>query len=375
VVAVSLGKLSWTNSLFAAKSALQTLGKWRATIRPMSGGVGVISTHIPADVEFPVFMTIMAEDSNVESDYSIGVRNYLPGSKIPLHVKLKESGKALAGGVAVSALVASPDQSIGALLAASNASSSQPGSCPGGCDNATDADAKLANELSENNEALGLNLNSVTLLDNGDSDNGDQVGGDGIYSALHEVDVPGHYNVLFKTSGTTERSGDVQREQLMSLVVRNQPDADETDIDTHVSSDPDSGRQTLSIEFKPATKGGHLMGPGWANYFWFTGSGVTPFKATDSLDGTYTAALSFSGETPPELVLHFLDVAQVIEDSVNYESLPLPLEGSTALSTVIAQPTCKWYDLSCGMSLWVYLILILVVLLIAFLLLKKPSGN
>ncbi|QQO53172.1 MAG: VWA domain-containing protein [Thiohalocapsa sp. PB-PSB1] len=373
------GTLSWTKNLLTADPPVDTSGKWRATIRPMSGGApfGLVNLvdYVPDAVEFPVFLTIMAEDSNVGSDYSIGVDDYVPGSEIPLHVKLKESGKALVGGVSVSALVASPDQSIGDLLAASSAGTSQPGNCPGGCDTDTDADTKLANELSENEEALARVENTVTLLDNGNSENGDQVAGDGIYSALYQVDAPGHYNVLFKTSGTTERSGDVMREQLMSLVVRNQPDADKTDIDTHISSDPKSRRQILNMTFKPATKGGHLMGPGWANYFWFTGPEITPFKATDNLDGTYSVAVSFYGWKIPDLTLHFLDVAQAIEDSTTHDKLPAPLGDSTALSDVTEQPPCKWYDLTCGMARLKYLILIILVLLIVFLLFRKHSGN
>lgn len=364
------GKLSWTKNLLGADPPVESSGVWHATIRPMA-----VHTHVPDNVEFPVFLAIMAEDSNVKSDYSIGADDYVPGSRARLHVKLKESGKALVSGVSVSALVASPDQGIGDLLAASNADTGQPGSCPGGCDTDTDADAKLANELSKNPDALAHDFNPVTLLDNGDSANGDQIAGDGIYSALYEVNVPGHYNVLFNASGATARSGSIQREQLMSLVVRSQPDADATHVDSSIVSGPDS-LQTLNIQFKPATKGGHLMGPGWTNYFWFTGPGVTPFKATDNLDGTYSAAVSFSGGTPPDLTLHFLDVAQVIENSATYDRLPAPLDGSTAVSAVVVgQPVCKWYDPSCGMVWLKYLVLLILALLIVVLLFRKPSGS
>lgn len=364
------GTLSWTKNLLTADPPVDTSSEWRVTIRPIA-----VHTHVPGNVAFPVFLAIMAEDSTVKTDYSFGVGDYVPGSRVPLRVKLKESGKALVNGVSVSALVASPGQSIGDLLSASSAGTSQPGSCPGGCDTDTDADAKLANELSKNPDALAQNINPVTLLDNGDPANGDQTAGDGIYTALYEVSTPGHYNVLFKTSGTAGRSGSVQHEQLMSLVVRNQPDAETTNVDASISSDPGGRTQTLSVKFKPATKGGHLMGPGWANYFWFTAPGVTPFKATDNLDGTYSAAVNFTGGTAPDLKLHFLDVAQVIEDSATYDTLPAPLDSSTAVSDVIVQPTCKWYDLTCG-TVWLkFLILIILVLLIVFLLLRKPSGN
>ena len=182
----------------------------------------------------------------------------------------------------------------------------------------------------------------MSLLDNGNSANGDQIAGDGIYSALYTVSAPGHYNVLFNAEGSTVRSGTLQREQLMSLVVRNQPDFDETEINTSVQTNPGADiPQTLNIKFTPVTKGGYFMGPGWANYFWFTAPGVTPFKGKDNLDGTYTASVNFSGE-PPALTLHFLDVAQTIEDTVNSSSLPISPDNDTAIGVVPPPSSGRW---------------------------------
>jgi hypothetical protein len=76
---------------------------------------------------------------------------------------------------------------------------------------------------------------------------------------------------------------------------------------------------------------GDGLGPGWANYFWFTAPGVTPFKANDNLDGTYTATLNFTGK-PPKVSVHFENVLAVIGDSVTDENqLPQPLDSNNVL--------------------------------------------
>jgi hypothetical protein len=80
------------------------------------------------------------------------------------------------------------------------------------------------------------------------------------------------------------------------------------------------------------------MGPGWANYFWFTAPGQTPFKAIDNLNGTYTATLAFAGSNPPKVSVHFEDVFAVIGDSVTPDHLPAPLgPGNVLVADVMAE--------------------------------------
>jgi hypothetical protein len=75
------------------------------------------------------------------------------------------------------------------------------------------------------------------------------------------------------------------------------------------------------------------MGPGWANYFWFTSPGVVPFKAVDNLDGTYTATLAFAGTVAPAISVHFEDVLVEIDDSTTPDKLPQPLGPGNVLTS------------------------------------------
>lgn len=87
------------------------------------------------------------------------------------------------------------------------------------------------------------------------------------------------------------------------------------------------------LSISPRTRYGHLLGPGFANYIWFTSPGRQPFKPEDNLDGTYSASLNYTGDVP-SVGLHFLSVSILIDDDVTPDRLPLPLDDRT---TVIAQ--------------------------------------
>jgi len=354
---LSAGRLSWSTRVSASEREGGNTEDWRFVVRSAEG---------EQRGSIPFFMIAMADENNLKTDFSIGKGDYVPGSRIPIQVRMTESGRAVTSGVNVSALVAAPGQSVGDLLSASSANTSQPNDD----DQLTNADAKLQNELSKNPDALQSTVTNLTLLDNGDSSNGDAVAGDGIYTALYQANAPGHYNFLFNSQGTSTRSGDLHKEQLVSIYVRNQPDPDETNITTSVTPAAGDSPSALNANFTPKTINGFKMGPGWANYFWFTANGVAPFKPIDNLDGSYTAKTNFSGDLPTGLALHFLDAAQFIEDSTTYDTLPLPLDSSTTVIPEIevddtTEPPKPWF---------LYLILLLLLLLIIYLLIKRSSS-
>lgn len=280
--------------------------------------------------EIPFDLVVLGDDMAVKSDLSIVESDYVPGDQIILQAKVTESGKPVLniGSNPEDKLLVQlvkPGVGIGDLLSDSGAGTDQPNPD----DTMTDADAKLYNELQEHPDRLVRNPDSITLLDNGDLSNGDDVDGDGIYSGIYHVQEPGHYNFLFALEGTTQDAGRFSRQQLKTIHVRSVPDAERTEIQTNIQQTADGN--AMIIEMTPRTKFGHLMGPGWANYFWFTTSDKVPFKAQDNLDGTYTARLFFSDDTPPLVSVHFLRVSVVIEDSVTPDKLPVSLDGGTVL--------------------------------------------
>jgi len=216
-----------------------------------------------------------------------------------------------------------PGIGIGDLLSTSTAAATQPFPV----DPSTNADAKLFNQLQQNPQSLLRDPSDViTLVE----------GADGVYRGSYGVQKPGHYNFLFGLEGTTKSTGRFSRQQLKTVYVRPAPDATATSLQINVQSLPNGGQ--LAITITPRTKLGDKLGPGWANYFWFTAPGLQPFKAVDNLDGTFIAKASYTSILPPPVSIHFLNVSLVIGDSVTAENLPVPLDDSTVFVKSLVPP-------------------------------------
>lgn len=303
--------------------------------------------------EIPFDLVIMGDDSGIKSEFSIESADYAPGDNIKLQAKVTEFGKPIINLISSAddrlvVKLIKPGTTIGDLLSDSQAGTEQPGSEDPNYDPATDADSKLHNELQENPDALVRDDSiTLTLLDNGDPANGDDVAGDGTFSAIHRAEEPGHYNFLFALEGTSEETGRLSRQHLETVHVRSIPDADKTEVDTSTQTTADGN--TLIINVIPHTKYGHRMGPGWKNYFWFVTEGKPPFKAEDNLDGSLTARLSYNGNTPPQVALHFIRCSEILEDS--YQPGAEDLNRQTVLFEKITHDPCS----SCGCIMFKWL--------------------
>jgi hypothetical protein len=277
----------------------------------------------------PFDLVILADDLGINSDLTSVNADYVPGNKIRLQAKLTAFGSPIlnvGGSPGDSMLVRllKPGETVGDLLSTSTASSTGPAPEP-----MSPAEIKLKNELAAHPNALAQDPDNATLFDDGNASHGDAVPGDGIYSALYPVEKPGHYNFLFAVEGGSRETGRFSRQQLKTVYVRSVPDSDQTNVTSSIQNEP----RALIVNMNPRTKFGNRMGPGWANYFWFTG-GATPVKPVDNLNGTYTAKIPFSGATPPAVEIHFIHVSSPIDDSATPADLPAPLDGSNVIKTV-----------------------------------------
>ena len=255
----------------------------------------------------PFDLHIMTDDSGVKSDLSVVPGDYKVGDKIRLRAKLRYFGVLMRGlgshpGDKVKVELIKPGQSIGDMLSDSTASSTSanPDVQPG-------AEAKLFNTLQNDPSVLVRNSDTVQLFDDGKPEHGDDVAGDGIYSALYPATLPGHYNFLFAIESVAQNAVRFSRQQLRTAYVRAVPDAGNTVFQTSIQR---RGKGSVFlIVMTPRVKPGPgcakgdpkcgRMGPGWANYFWFTAAGQTRFKAIDMLNGTYEATLAFTAPGRP----------------------------------------------------------------------------
>jgi hypothetical protein len=288
----------------------------------------------------PFDLIILADDAGINTNLAPVAADYLPGQNIRLQAKLQALGKPIlnvgagAGDSMVVRLV-KPGQTVGDLLSDSTASSTGPAPEP-----MSATEIKLRNELAANPAALTPVSDTLQLFDDGAASHGDTTAGDGVYSGLYPADKPGHYNFLFAVEGTAKETGRFSRQQLKSVFVRSVPDADRTDVTSSV------GRDAVLINMTPRTRFGNRMGPGWANYFWFTAPGITPLRPRDNLNGTYTATIPFSGPNPPDIDIHFIHVSATIDDSATPDNLPVPLNDTNVIKTVPVTGGFKRWGLS-----------------------------
>jgi len=333
------GLISIVQSL-PISGSFNPLEDWKFQVEVL-GGIDATATtgSVPFDLQ------VMADDGAIKSDLSAVLQDYKAGDKILIRAKLTQFGRPILGlgshpGDIIAAEPVGPGQSIGDMLSDSTASPNPPA---GNADLQMGAEAKLFNTLQNDPSKLSRRkAPQITLYDDGKPEHGDEVAGDGIYSAALDASLPGNYNVLITAEDVDPAFVRFSRQQLRTVYVRATPDASNTRFASRIFG---RGRdRTLSINMTPRFKPGPgcqkrdrkcgRMGPGWRNYFWFTAPSVTPFKAIDNLDGTYTATLPFTGNTPPTVQVHFEDVVALIGDSVRPEHLPQPIGTGNVLTTV-----------------------------------------
>lgn len=317
-------------------------GSWRVVVEALRRDVSSGRGEIPFDLH------IMADDSTIKSELSVVPGDYTPGDSIRLRAKVTQNGRPVrdvgaGSGDKMIVEVVRPGRSIGDLLSDSTASATPPTATP---DIQPGAAAKLFNTLQGRQASLVRDQDTVTLFDDGRPEHGDDTADDGVYNALYRTRLAGHYNFLFGVEGTAPSGDRFSRQQLRTAFVRPVPAAGGTVFQTSVT------RDVLSIVMTPRTRSGDRMGPGWGNYFWFTAPGQAPFKATDNLDGTYTATLAFSGAQPPAVSAHFENVVALIEDSATPGALPVPLGPATVLVDDVRERSRRFaFSLAAGTNI------------------------
>jgi hypothetical protein len=317
------------NSMLPVSPAQSSAGNWDIKIEPVSQ-IGALG--LPQIGSVPINLIVMGDDTSLGTNMApVASAEYTPGDTIKLRARITELDKPLTGlnsqpGAKVLVRLVSPGASVGDILSDSTV---QPGPPQPG-DTQSAASAKLEAILSKDPNALTPTEGTLQMFDDGSAAHGDDKANDGIYSAVFPAQQVGHYNFIFALEGATTRLGRFSRQHMQTIYVRAVPDASATQFQSSVSGN------TLSVVMTPKTKTGHRMGPGFANYFWFTAPGISPVKPVDNMNGTYTATINFTGSTPPSPVeFHFEHDLVRLPDSVTADQLPTPLgPGNVVVSHV-----------------------------------------
>jgi Outer membrane protein beta-barrel domain/von Willebrand factor type A domain len=272
-------------------------------------------------------LIVLADDIGLNSDMISIASDYGTTDKIKVVARVNESEVPILGlggnpNDKIVVKLVGPGTSLGDLLSTSQASSTPPTSP----DRIAPVQAKLDNILKSDPNALQIkDLSQFQLLDNGNPNNGDAKAGDGVYSALIPPQLEGQYNLIFGIEGKSKGVGRFSRMQLRTVNIRAIPVASTSQTQATLQRD-----KVLVINFTPRTAGGQFLGPGWANYIWFTSPSTTPVKPVDNFNGTYTASIPFTGDLP-RVTIHFIRDAVMITDDVTPDKLPVPLNNGNVV--------------------------------------------
>jgi hypothetical protein len=340
------------NIAFPHEGVAQTAGDWSIQI----SGDSVVA---------PFNFTLLGDDAAVSSSLGVARAEHAVGGQIRLAAQINDLEQPLTGlgsqsGANVSVFVVRPGRSVGDVLSEAQVAV-PPASGP---DSASAVQRQLEAVLAENPDALDHTSDVVTLLDNGNTANGDSIADDGIYSALVVTDTEGHYNFVFHIEGTAQAGGRFVRQQLRTVHVRSLPDGDATDISTSTSTTDDGS--VLTVDFTPKNVRDGNVGPGWGNYFWLAASGAAPVKPVDNGNGSYTARISFTSDSPPAVALYFLSDPVLRTDDF------VPTAADLTPDDVIVQDVTD--DGDAGLPWWLWLLLLLIILLVIVLIMRSRSS-
>lgn len=333
------------------------IGTWtaRVTIADPTGGTP------PTGV--PYMVTVLADDRVVRTDFEVQNDDLFPGETIEVRVQPRAAGKKLGSlpSGSVKVIVGNSEQSIYDLLLESQASTTPP--VPGDAPSSA-GDSQIENLL-EGENSYSLAENEIVLSPDGN----------GGYAATIPIGLAGHYAMLFTVEAEVEGVGTIRRQQIRTAYVLAYPDPEETAVTTTVSAA--GGTSTLNVSFTPITAAKQRLGRHWGPRFWLTTPTGPPIGVRDGNDGSYSAAVPFTGNEPPAVALHFLDKAVLVSSSTPPAKIAELLDpagsgsgGGTVLISNVNEPTTP---LPNGVPPWIWLLLILLLVIIVFIALKRRA--
>jgi hypothetical protein len=246
-------------------------------------------------------MFVLTDNETLASSYRVTQTTAGIGQPLQFQATLTEGGAPLAGLAAgsVRAFVQGPSQSLGNVLAASNA---KPGDPPPGDPNTPaglKAQAMLADPAQRAQLLAALELGAEQGIPLTESSPGVYTGtfpatlAEGIYRVTYRVEATSAGNAAFTRVFMTDRYVPVQPDDAAT--------AKTMQIAPAIPCDPKFGGGCKRITMRPVDAAGNFVGPGKATSFAVGGGAEIVGTIDDQLDGTYSLVIGYlqPGTTAP----------------------------------------------------------------------------
>jgi subtilisin family serine protease len=247
----------------------------------------------------PYEVAAIVDEPSLEYELSLGQKDYRVGDSLELNVRLSIDGKPLTDAQHVTAVVRTPQQSVGTLLSVTpNPANLASAQAP---ELATIAQRKLQTLMQDKKffDAIQPVNKQITLHNNGD----------GSYSAsFSNTKVPGVYTVIFHIEGQRPDIGSYTRTEAVSTrVTFGKAALKASDLRVIVLKESDDGKR-LQLTLRPKDKYGNYLGPEYGHRIGITlSSGSITGELSDPADGSYSATAIVPPNVDPRLTVTVMD--------------------------------------------------------------------
>lgn len=344
LTAMHKGSAPWSVAVFQPNGSLHEVHQYQGAKKsasfsianPAPGDWRAVLYSESHDSEF--FLSVIADDLLIKSEFSVGRRAYAPGDAIPLEASLVREGIPVPG-AKVTVKVDAPHEAFGESLAKIQ----DPEPLLGG--DAPSLAQQLAASDAARNAFAHRDQSTVTLND---------TDGDGTYTGSFTASKEGLHRFMFHVSAADSVVGQIERETERDTFVRAVPHLDglvdrpTTILNWSNASNPRPGvKSMLYLEFVPATKLGDRLGPGWENYFPIYIGGVVGAETSEIVfprylgDGRYAA--NFRATPQSDIRVGFIDKAVFLGTNEHARSIADRYredigKGAAALTAPCASP-------------------------------------
>ena len=262
--------------------------------RPIDSG-GQWRMIIDGDPNAAYEAAAIVDEHRLSIETAVRSKDMRAGSSLDLDVRLAADGRPIAEGVAVTASVLAPSQSVGTLLA-TQMTPAAPGR-PHGEPEPSPGQAKLARLMADEAHWRSLQPTAKSVGLAGD--------GSGHYRAsFADTAVPGSYRVVFKVEGSDEALGSLVRSQSAAARLHLGPlDPAKSALSVRFLKSGVDGRE-VTLHLRPRDRFGNYLGPDYGRQISLKLSDGAAVATTGDLgNGSYVIPVVVPPNADPDVIL------------------------------------------------------------------------
>jgi hypothetical protein len=243
----------------------------------------------------PFRVGVLVDDTDIKYDFLVPKSDYGVGEPIKMIAQVTDSGLPVTHLSKAEVIVSAPKQGLGTFLSKSTVLDKKVEIDQDHFSTPVAKNEYLLFQDPKLREEYAPSTTIINLFDDGKSEHGDEVSGDGIYTAIYKsTNLPGHYSFEFDIDGVAPVGGTFSRQQSMSTTVRIKAIEPANTLIAFESIKENRTRVVLT----PIDRYGNYLGPGYGHIMNFeVNEGELVGSLKDNLDGSYSQVIETTDKT------------------------------------------------------------------------------